>query len=312
MTEVTTGKSRLSLLLSILLLAIVGHAGYQEYILRERVTNQLIMNNNLQTQISNLNQYSIELNAKLDQVKLQNSNLESAVRSINPNQSQLIFNQLANLINGALQSLILYHDEKSALTQLNYAKQVLQTTNNALLADLKISLVKDIDNLKAQHEFDSIILATKLDVIYQQSSLLSMSTPVLVIHKSSDDNKWDKFVNNLKNTLLSLVKISQTKRIEGQLIKPEDELIARQSLQLYLLNVRQALITRNVNLWQTNLNDLEKIITQYFIKDDISFKLLLIIDELQKINFRDYSTNLDATINSLNKLELNLNKSQEL
>ena len=306
--KVVQPKNRLSktpLLFSLLSLVCVFYLGYQgiygQYGVKKLQQINTIQNN----RIADLAAQNVALSQQISQLKTSQLALESGISLINPNQSELILNQVNSLVGGANQSLLLYHDYPSAIKLLNYAKSLITSTNDPLFIGLKISLAKDLDNLQAQETFDGTMLASQLENVIQ-------SLPNLKVTEVMDNNSiitpenssvWSRFIQNIKLSLTGLVKVVKTNQNATAMLIPENELMIRQHLQLNLLNARQALATHNQELWTSSLQDVANVLHNYFILDLITQKDLSIVAQLRQTSFNLNQANLDATMQDLIKTE---------
>ncbi len=270
---------------------------------------------NFQAQDSIIKQQSKQINDLLATVNLQQAKLiglesktieiNQQLQQLNPSQASLIMNQLNSLISGANQSLLVYHDYVAAIQQLKYAQNILITTNDPRFSLIKVNLTKDLDNLEIQNDFDSTMVATQLDEFNKLIAQLQLVSPVTnnsLIENS--DSIFMKLLKNLKNSVLSLVKINRINVNNSQGNQFNSDIVLRQHLQVNVLNAKQALLTHNQELWTNSIEDSKNLIGQYFINDMPRQKVLLLLTQLSATKFNDNIANLQLTLSALNKLEL--------
>jgi uncharacterized protein HemX len=276
---------------------------------RYGLVNLWASNNEQSLRINNLSRENIALQQQIKQLSYTQNALESAIENLNPNQSDLVLNQLNSLIGGANQSLFLYHDYAGAVKLLNYAKQLLATSNDPVFSSLKINLAKDLDNLQTQNTFDNTMLSSQLENLIQSLPALQVVAEIKPEKQfdNSDNNLWHKFVYNVKESILGLVKVVKTNPGADKVLVPENELMIRQQLQLNLLNARQALITHNQDLWAGSLQSASTLLRSYFALDGVSQKDLSILNQLGQTTFSSQQTNLDLTMQALIKAEQLMN-----
>lgn len=305
--KVKTRISKIPLLLSLLVLSCIAYIVYIGYLGPNGMLSQIRLNHSQAQQINSLKTMSQQLNDQLGQLESRQANLEEQVKRLNPTQSTLIIDQFSSLITGANQSLLLYHDYAAAVKQLNYAKELLNSSNDPVFTELKINLARDLDAVQAQSTFDNTIVAAQLDDFYQNIAKLQItSTVTLAETRKKESNLWEKFVTNLKVSLLGLVKVAKTTQ-GGQIMLNGDEISLRQHLQLNILNAKQALLTHDSELWSSSLNDALLTTQHFFVVDANSQKATTILTELQKIKFDQAPVNLDSTMRSLIKLQQFIN-----
>ena len=301
-------KSKLAivaLLMAVLAVAASGYLSYLAYYGKYGMRMQGRMNHGFNIWLADLATQNRQLQAQIVSLSTEQDALRSEIKKINPSQTSLIIAQLNNLLSGANQSLVIYHDYAAAIKLLNYAKQVLTTTSDPLFARLKVNVVNDLDKLQLQNSYDNVMLAIQLDDIAKQAPSLELSAPLLpaAAPLTATTTLWDKFLANLKASLLGLVKISKSTNGSTQILLPENEMIVRQHLQLDLQGARQALLTHNQQLWQSSLSDVSSLITQNFIINSSRFKVLALLGQLAATSFATDGANLDLSMQELIKLE---------
>lgn len=296
--------SKIPLLLALLGVASSACLTYQALFGKYNVIQQTQINQQQSKKITELQASTTQLQLRLITMESQVIGMRQQLNSVNPTQSSLVVYQLNSLISGANQSLLLYHDSVAAIKQLNYAKNILATTDDARFSQIKINLTKDLGNLEAQNSFDSTVVATQLDELGGLVDQLSVVAPVSTVDASNDNGSTSaKIIRHLKNSLFSLVKISKANPDNNQANRFENDTVMRQHLQLDILNSKQALLTHNQQLWLSSLSDSSDIIQKYFVNDAAFHKSMLILKQLQTINFGESKANLDLTVDALGKLE---------
>lgn len=296
--------AKFAILLSFLSIGGCGYLAYAGIWGNYGMLQQMKINNTQNERFAQLQIKNTKLEQRVFKLESQQLSLREEIQSISPTQTSLLIYQLNSLINGANQSLILYHDYVAALKLLNYAKQVLNSSDSPLFSQLKVNLTLDLDNLQAQNNFDTTMLATELDNSYQLINQLSIVAPIQAdTTVLANDSTWQKIVKNIKGSLFGLVKVVKTNPSAGSVLVPENEMVVRQHLQLDLMNAKQALLTRNQALWSGSILEARTMLQQYFIVDLASKKLAVILEQLQKVNFNGSNANLDLTMQALIKLE---------
>lgn len=292
-------------LLALLSIALLGTSIYYAFYAKGGVFDIWENSYTQQRQIKELYTQNNQLKNQIHQLTLSQQALQSTINSLSPNQSTLVLNQVNSLVSGANQSLYLYHDYAGAIKMLSYAKQVLATSNDPVFSTLKLNLAQDLDNLQAQNSFDNNLVAGELESLINTIPQLQLLAPVS--HPSSTTiaelNWWQRLLENAKASLSGLVKVTKTNPGAERVLLPENELMIRQQLQLNLLNARQALITRNQNLWLTSLQSSENLLRNYFILNVASQKALSITGQLGKVELSESQVNLDLTMQALVKTE---------
>lgn len=299
--------SKLPALLALLSLSCTVYLGFEGVYGQFGIHQQQVNNSITQQQISTLRQENQDLNKKIQELKDAEANLHQEIQNVTPNQGVIVVNQLSNLLAAANQSLILYHDIPSAIKLINYTLQIVSAHNEPQYADIKISLTKDLEAIQAMNTFDNTVVAAKIENAYQLSLKLDTVTttsPDKATDKSSatQSSAWDRFISNMKSTFLGAVKIEAANKADTNLMPNETQLL-HQHLQLDILNARQAFVSRNQTLWQQSLNDAIELSSKYFATNQDQVQEIQILRDLLSINLDSGKANLDASMQSLIKLQ---------
>ena len=299
--------SKVSVLLALLSLTCTVYLGFEGIYGQFGVRQQQINNTTTQEQISVLRQENQDLSRQIQELKDVQTNLHQEIQNVTPNQGIIVVNQLSNLLAAANQSLILYHDIPSAIKLVNYTLQIVSAHNEPQYADIKISLTKDLEAIQAMNTFDNTVVAAKIEDAYQLSLKLNTVTTVIPekpIDKSNStqSSAWDRFISNMKSTFLGAVKVETANKADTNLMPNKAQLL-HQHLQLDILNARQAFVSRNQTLWQQSLNDAIELSSKYFSTNQDQIQEIQILRDLQSINLDNGKANLDASMQSLIKLQ---------
>jgi uroporphyrin-3 C-methyltransferase len=81
---------------------------------------------------------------------------------------------------------------------------------------------------------------------------------------------WQRQWSHVRQTLLSLVRVSRIDGPDAALLAPEQAFFLRENLQLLLLNARQALLARQPEAARTDLLRAESLLKRYFSQDAAS------------------------------------------
>lgn len=300
--QVVYKTSKLSWLISLLAIAGVAGVGFEGVYGSYGVLQQ---QKNLQVQqqrIDELVNSNQQLQLKLESAIAAQSKISSSISTLTPSQTSIVLTQLNGLVNGAVQSLVVYHDVVGSIKLLSSAEQVLVTTNDPLFSELKIALTKNLASLNAQNDVDLTMTLAKISAIADLAKNLQTTQVIAINHPIVKSSLWDKFLDNIKQQLSSLVTIRKV-NVNGVVenANVNNQKLAMQQIQLNVLSLRQALITHNAILWNSSLNDLSRLIDSYYIHDDNAQKVLSMINQLKSVNFQENSLNIDDSVQALSK-----------
>lgn len=260
------------------------------------------VNNSQQQAILLLQEENRSLIKQLSSIQDEQNRLNTKIMALNPSQTDLILTQLNSLLNGANQSVIIYHDYAGAIQLLKSAEQVLVTSNDPVFNNLKVALTADLDSLMTQNNADYAVKQSQLSVL--SDAILSLKYNQVYQHQDAavTATAWQKFVNNVKQSIIGLVKIKEVNPdFKDQLNLPDDVSLLTQRLKLNVLNLQQTFILHNQQEWNLNLEQIDYIVNHYYINDINAKKVLTITAQLREINFSNNSVSLDKSISALSK-----------
>lgn len=259
-------------------------------------------NNSQQQEIHMLQDQNRALIKQLSSIRDEQKRLNTKLMALNPSQTDLILTQLNSLLNGANQSVVIYHDYAGAIQLLKSAEQVLTTSNDPVFNNLKVALTSDLDSLMTQNYADYSVTQAQLSVL--SDAILSLNYNQIYHPKNADTSitAWQKFVNNVKQSIIGLIKIKEVNPdFKDQLNLPDDANLLAQRLKLNVLNLQQTFILHNQKEWILNLDQIDYIVKHYYINDINAKKVLTITTQLREINFSNNSVSLDKSISALSK-----------
>ncbi|MBY0379245.1 MAG: uroporphyrinogen-III C-methyltransferase [Burkholderiales bacterium] len=287
----------------------IGGTGYLYYI-GYQIRNALNQNLNNLTVSIGVNHHKVT--DTINRVTTQLDMLESQINNQNMNQKEYSLLQLNELISMANQSLVVYNDVKSALKLLNYAANIVNETTDAQYVSIKSAIVNDINDLGQLQYADAIVMTSKLNLMINQINTLpllsekdSLTMGNDVVNPQDITNSgslWLRFWNSIKQDFKSLVTISSTNGNKAIQLLPEKEIIIRQNIKLYLLNLRIALLQHDDVAWKFNLNNINTDLALFFVKTHLLESVKNNVDDLIKVNISMNNANIDNTLKALNKL----------
>lgn len=285
--------SRLNLFLTFLLLAIVISLAYYGFMLKQHTDLQIRM---LDIAVKHNWQKLVYTE---DQIETMQEDLKQI------SNSQIEVYQISELVALANQVLVVYGDTNGCLRLLNYAKNQLSAKNNPEFDNLKVALGYDMERLQDSNVIDKVTLSGELDGLNDEIATIHLdNTKMTNVYKktvTTEDSKWQRFLNNIKDTLYGLVAISKTSK--ANILVPPAENIAKENMRFDLFSAKVALLGHDEKSWEYNLQNTNYYLETYFKEYAGVDKITIKIDELLKINVANDKVNIDATIKAMNKLK---------
>ncbi len=303
MTQVVKSDNKKLWLVIFLFLCVTGFAVYDCYI-------NHISKKQLESEIHLLR---LAMHA---QASLQNEQTNNLTQKVNGLQDKLAIlssdklaitkYQLNELIAFANQLLLVYHDPEDSLRVLNYAKNLLINSHDAVFVEIKLALSSDITSLNQVPKVDTAMLSGDLDEVIKQIDklpLVNFQVTSQINKDSPSQSKWRKFFINIKNSLVGIVQISKLNSGGAPfMVLPDEEFVLRQGIKLDLLNARTAILERNNDTWQRSLTNVKINIQSYFADTPVRTQLLINLDELLHVNLGMSQVNIDQTVKALNQI----------
>lgn len=293
----------IAILFSLVAIAAAGYVYYQYDNLHNEFRQSVVT-------IRNVERNNQQLKLQLSRSQLQLIVIESRFDMVVKANQNFALLQLNEIISMANQSLLVYGDIKSAVKLLSYAADILNNNASAQYIEIKNAVNNDVVALGQLQYTDAIMLTSKLNAIANQISTLPLVDENEVIHVETQQNVidktshniWERFWNNFKKDIRSLVYISNNNNSNAIQLLPEKEIIIRQNLKLYLLNAKIALLQHDDQAWKYNLINIQSDLDDYFIQNSLLVSIQSNVADLLKADVTMNNININNTLKALNKL----------
>lgn len=303
MTETTTVKkcgnklAGLSLLLS---LAAIGASGYLYYMGMQYKHQAELQMGIISVQGSTQSQVNLQaINELQDSLGKTNSRLTE----ISGNKSGLLMFQINELISLANQGLVVYSDVPGCIRLLNYAKNILDTNNDAQFTSLKLALSNDLTKLNSLTPVDKVIISGELDSMASEISSLHLDAinSEAIAKAEATGSKWSKFWENIKSNLMGLVNVSKTAQNQNVLL-PKQEVIIQDAIRIDLLSAKMALLEHDQAGWEYSINNARDLVSTGFANYSGVNKITERLTSLLQLKVNNTNANIDSTLAQLIKL----------
>lgn len=266
--------------------------------------NALLLKNTLQKQQ--------ELDTQLATILKHEGQTGDTLNSIQRAYSELLKGRVNWLVdevevtlNVASQQLLLSGNVPVATTVLENVSARLDRFEQPELLPIKQAISKDLSALKNRPYLNISATALRLDRL--ESALDSLPLLVDGTLKASNNTPepvsqagsfWTRAWDNTTALLKSMVEIRKLDNNDAMLIAPEQIYFVRENLRLHILDARLALLQRNGEVYQSDLNTIEATVKQYFDAQSPNTQAWLKeLNELKVLEVRMVSD--DALKNSL-------------
>lgn len=230
---------------------------------------------------------------------------QKAYRELTKGRADWLVDETETILNLAAQQLVLTGNIQTAVGVLEHIDSRLSRFNQAELLPIKQAVSSDLAELKNRPYVDISGTALRLDRLETAVSGLPLILDGVLkpgvqarneaVSASWWQNVWEKSLGTLKG----LVEIRRLENNDAMLLSPEQAYFVRENLRLRLLDARIALMQRNGEVYQGDLNNAEAAVRQYFdAKSPATQSWLKELAELKALDVR--MTADDGLKNSLN------------
>ena len=233
--------------------------------------------------------------------------MQKSYRELTKGRADWLVDETETILNLAVQQLVLTGNIQAAVGVLEHIDNRLSRFDQAELLPLKQAISSDLAELKNRPYVDISGTALRIDRLETAVSGLPLILDGVLkpgvqarneaVSASWWQNVWEKSFGILKG----LVEIRRLESNDAMLISPEQAYFVRENLRLRLLDARTALMQRNSEVYQSDLNNAETAVRQYFdAKSPATQSWLKELAELKALDVR--MTADDGLKNSLNAI----------
>jgi len=250
------------------------------------------------------------LEARLAEVAIQRTQLEDLIQSLSRSRDENVLVDIDAGLRVAQQQATITGSAEPLVAALKQSDDRLARYNQPRLEGVRRAIARDIDRVKAVGVADISVLSIKLDEtirLVDELPLLSQAEPrkesakpAVAVAKpmarsasgaGSDDKArgwmaalsdgWAGAVDRVWGETRSLVRVTRIDHPDAMLLAPEQAFFLRENLKLRLLNARLAVLSRQFDSAQTDLQVAQLALDRYF--DRNSRRTTVAIDLLKQV-----------------------------
>ncbi len=228
------------------------------------------------------------LEARLAEVALQRTQLEDLIQSLSRSRDENLLVDIEAGLRVAQQQSAITGSAEPLVAALKQADERLLRYSQPRLDGVRRALARDIDRVKAVGVADIASLSIKLDEVVRlvdELPLLSQAStrkepgrpataPAQPASAPAADGVsgwwasiaegWDAALDSAWGEVRSLVRVTRIDHPDAALLAPEQAFFVRENLKLRLLNARLALLSRQFDASQTDLQAAQTMLERYF------------------------------------------------
>ena len=230
------------------------------------------------------------LEARVAEVAVQRSQLEELIQSLSRSRDENLLVDVDAAIRVALQQTAITGSAEPLVATLKQSDERLARYNQPRLQGVRRAIARDLDRVKAASVTDISSLSIKLDEairMVDELPLLAVAEPRKepaaktvapsrpasgATAAASAPSVWTGKLGELWGSLgervwgeaKSLVRVTRIDHPEAMLLAPEQAFFVRENLKLRLLNARLALLSRQFDIAQSDLQSAQLTLDRYF------------------------------------------------
>ena len=259
------------------------------------------------------------LEARVAEVAVQRGQIEELIQSLSRSRDENLLVDIDSAVRMALQQSVLTGSTEPLVVTLKQADERLARYNQPRLEGVRRAVTRDLDRVKAVGVADTATLGIRLDEVVRLVDELPLATqperraesaraaPAAASLPSADTNvalpalevadgrstntfpawlqPWAAAAGTLSARVWgeakSLVRVTRIDHPEAMLLAPEQAFFLRENLKLRLLNARLALLARQFDTAQSDLQGAQKALDRYF--DRGARRTMLAVDLLRQV-----------------------------
>jgi uroporphyrin-3 C-methyltransferase len=232
------------------------------------------------------------LEARLDGVAIQRTQLEDLIQSLSRSRDENMLVDIDAGLRVAQQQATITGSAEPLVAALKQADDRLARYSQPRLEGVRRAIARDIDRVKAVGVPDISALSLKLDEairLVDELPLLSQaetrketpkpaasasaprssargaaSAPPQKAWTTEVSERWNKLVDQVWGETRTLVRVTRIDQPEAMLVAPEQAFFLRENLKLRLLNARLAVLSRQFDTVQTDVQSAQQALERYF------------------------------------------------
>lgn len=209
------------------------------------------------------------LQTQLAQQQAQQAAIQQLYQQVTQNSSQSALAEIEQSINIAAQQLQLAGNVRAALTALQSANMRLQALNRAELIPLQRAIELDISNLRAAPYVDTVAISLRLETAITALDKLPLLTEYQPLAEEKKPapvgNSLSARAKNDVNFLLSkFMRVRKIQNPEALLLTQPQSVALRENLKLRLLSAKIALLQRDEQIYQQEIQSVLPAVRHYF------------------------------------------------
>ena len=233
------------------------------------------------------------LEARLAEVAIQRTQLEDLMRSMSRSRDENLLVDIDTGLRVAMQQTAITGSAEPLVAMLKQADERLARYDQPRLEGVRRAIARDLDRVKSVSAPDIPSLSIKLDEAVRlidelpllsnaQASANASAAPVLPSWWPDWNASWKAASERVWLEVKSLVRVTRIDHPEAILLAPDNAFFVRENVKLRLLNARLALLSRQFDTAQSDLQVVQTALERYF--DRSSRRTGLALDLVRQVS----------------------------
>lgn len=222
------------------------------------------------------------LEARVAETALTRSQLEELLQSVARSRDENVLTEVEASLRVAQRQALVTGSAEPLVVALTQAEERLARYDEPRLDGVRRAITRDLERARAVSVTDIAALTIKLDEavrLVDEMPLLAAADPARRVTASAEQTPpsapgedwwrrwpegWSAFGESLWGEVRSLVRVTRIEHPDAALVAPEQALFLRENLKLRLLNARLALLSRQFDTVQADLQVAQAVLERYF------------------------------------------------
>ena len=215
------------------------------------------------------------LEARLAEVAIQRTQLEDLMRSLSRSRDENLLVDIDTGLRVAMQQTAITGSAEPLVAMLKQADERLARYDQPRLEGVRRAIARDLDRVKSVSAPDIPSLSIKLDEAVRlidelpllsnaQAPVPAVAAPVLPAWWPDWNASWKAISERVWLEVKSLVRVTRIDHPEAILLAPDNAFFVRENVKLRLLNARLALLSRQFDTSQRDLQVVQAALERYF------------------------------------------------
>jgi len=218
------------------------------------------------------------LESRIAESQSKQNALDQLSEELSRNRDEWALAEIEQSLLIANQQLQLAGNVKAALAALQSADTRLQRMERPQFANVRKSLARDIERLKALPQPDVVGISARIESLIAKVDVLPLApdlrpqaeAPASAPVKEGVVGVWERFWQDAWSEVKQLIRVQRMEKPELPLLAPEQRFFLRENMKLRLLGARLALLARDEKSFREDLQAGRAWLERYFDARDMS------------------------------------------